>query len=156
MFIPTYCDGCGHLALLAEQSVVGGMARCAECDGMVRALPGETYMEDDIALFNDLCAALNEVGLTPQHAAGLAAQLEIRRTQPPGRGLKQLAQVLPSLGILELIVANRTTTLHKAESMLAMLLDAIACGRRRQSGLLQVADPVEASESAPKHGFAHR
>jgi hypothetical protein len=103
----------------------------------MRALPGETYGEDDLPLFNDLCAALDEVGLSPQHAAGLALQLEVRRTQPPGRGLRQLAQVLPSLGILELIVANRTTTLRKAESMLATLLDAIANGRRRQSGMMR-------------------
>ncbi|HVY25153.1 MAG TPA: hypothetical protein VHB79_01325 [Polyangiaceae bacterium] len=136
MFIPTHCDGCSKTALVAELSITGGMAQCAECGGTMRVLPGESYSEDDIPLFNDLCAALDEVGLSQKHAAGLAAQLEIRRTQPPGHGLRQLAQVLPSLGILELIVANRATTLRKAESMLATLLGVVVAGRRPQSGLL--------------------
>ena len=138
MFIPTYCDGCSRAALVAEKSIAGGVARCSECGKAARALPGETYGEDDVALFNDLRAALEEVGLTPQHATGLATQLEIRRTQPPGQGLRQLAQMLPSLGILELIVANRTATLRKAESMLATLLETITSNRRSQSGMLRV------------------
>lgn len=108
----------------------------------MRALPGETYGEEHMSLFNDLRAALEEVALNPQQAAALAAQLEIRRTQPPGTGLRQLAQVLPSLGILELIVANRPSTLRKAESMLATLLDAITGSHRPQSGFLSLGEPT--------------
>jgi hypothetical protein len=126
------------------------MAKCAECGGTMRALPGETYGEEDIPLFDDLRAALDEVGLTPQHAAGLMAQLEIRRTQPPGHGLRQLAQVLPSLGILELIVANRTATLRKAESMLATLLDTVVNSHRPQSGLLSMGRPAEVEKRTEK------
>jgi hypothetical protein len=129
-FIPTYCDSCARVALVASEAIVGGMARCDECGGRSRSLPGESYVEGDIALFNDLRAALSEAGVTQANAAGLAAQLQVRNTEQPGVGLRRLAHLVPALGILELIVVNQPGALRKAEGMLATLLGAVASGRR--------------------------
>lgn len=141
-FIPTYCDTCARVALLASDAIIGGMSRCDECGAPSRSLPGESYVEDDITLFDDLRSALNEAGVTQINAGGLLAQLEIRTPERPGRGLRRLAQVVPSLGILELIVVNQPGALRKAEGMLATLLGALSSGRR-VSGMISRQEPTE-------------
>jgi len=126
-------------ALVSETALVNGLVACAECGARARALPGESYSEDDAVLFNDLVAMLREAAITPQNAAQLGMELDARSHENPGRGLRRLAQVLPSLGILELIVAHKPTPMRKAEGMLALLLDALASSRNRQSGFIPAA-----------------
>src|SRR3954466_10999569 len=105
--IPTHCEACMRSALVSDSALINGAVTCAECGARARALPGESYAEGDAVLFNDLVAMLREASITPANAAQLAAELESRSYDDPGRGLRRLAQVLPSLGILELIVAHR-------------------------------------------------
>jgi hypothetical protein len=113
---------------------MNGVATCGECNGPARTLPGESYAEQDASLFNDLESTLREAQLTPVNAVQLAVELE-GRTGQPGRGLKRLARLLPSLSILELIVSNDPATMRKAEGMLATLLDAIAASRSRSGSI---------------------
>jgi hypothetical protein len=136
--IPIHCESCVRTSLVSDSALANGTVACAECGGRARALPGESYAEADAALFNELVAMLREAGITPVNAAQLVVELEARSHDDPGRGLRRLAQVLPSLGILELIVAHNPTSMRKAEGMLALLLDALANGRR-QSGFLPAA-----------------
>lgn len=58
----------------------------------------------------------------------------------PGRCLRRLAQVLPTFGVLQLLVGNHPAMLRKAESMLAMLLEVTA-RRRRHSELVPALGP---------------
>lgn len=133
-FIPVHCDVCARSELVSAQEIVTDSAVCEECSGPVRSLPGESYTDQDVGLFNDLRAALIEAGINQQNAAALGAQLEVRHWDQPGRALRRLAQVVPALGILELIVVNQPGALRKAEGMLATLLDALA-NSRRSSGI---------------------
>jgi hypothetical protein len=136
-FIPTHCEACSFAALVPTSALNAGLAKCTACGGPARPLPGESYAAEDATLFNELAAALREAGLTPLNAAQLATELEGRDLIAPGRGLRRLAQVLPSLEVLELVVPDRPGPLRKAEGMLAMLLDVIARGRT-QSGVMPV------------------
>jgi hypothetical protein len=126
--------------------ITQGHAQCPECGGAARTLPGESYSADDDGLFRELGAALQEAAITPQSASALAAQLESRHYEQPGRALRRLAQSVPALGILELIVLNQPGALRKAEGMLAVLLDALARGRRNSGFMTVVADSREPSE----------
>lgn len=134
-FIPSHCEACSLSALIPANAIIQGVARCSACGGPARPLPGESYAEEDATLFNELAGALREAGLTPYSAAQLATELEGRDLIEPGRGLRRLAQVLPSLGVLELVVPDKRGPLRKAEGMLAALLDVIARGRT-QSGMM--------------------
>jgi hypothetical protein len=134
-FIPTHCEVCSLAALVPASSINHGVARCSACGAPARPLPGESYAAEDATLFNELAAALREAALTPLSAAQLSIELEGRDLIAPGRGLRRLAQVLPSLEVLELVVPDRPGPLRKAEGMLAALLDVIARGRA-QSGMV--------------------
>jgi hypothetical protein len=140
-FIPTHCEICSLAALVPTSAINHGVASCTACGGPARPLPGESYAEDDATLFNELAAALREAGLTPYNAAQLARELEGRDLIAPGRGLRRLAQVLPTLEVLELVVPDRPGPLRKAEGMLAALLDVIARGRT-QSGVVPAYTPA--------------
>jgi len=138
--IPIHCDSCLRSALVDESALLDGQAACAECAGRARALPGESYAQEDAPLFYDLVAMLRDAGITSLNAAQLAVELQERSYSDPGRGLRRLAQVLPSLGILELIVARNPASMRKAEGMLALLLNALGNSRSR-SGVMPAMTP---------------
>jgi hypothetical protein len=129
-FVPTHCEVCSTPALVAAGEVKAGVARCGECGASATVLPGESYAEYDMPLFASILAALREVGITPPQAALLATELEARNLLAPGRCLRRIAQALPSLAVLELIVGNERAALRKAEGMLAILLELMARDRR--------------------------
>lgn len=132
--IPTHCDSCLRAALVSADAIESGWMTCRECGGAARTLPGQSYGPEDAQLFDDLQATLREAQLTPLNAHQLAVELQDRQGVP-GRGLKRLARLLPSLAILELIVSNEPISMRKAEGMLATLLDVIAA-RRSHSGVM--------------------
>lgn len=129
-FIPTHCEVCSTPALVSEKEIHAGLARCLECGGAASVLPGESYAENDAALFTSIVATLREADITPPQAALLASELEARNLLAPGRCLRRLAQALPPLGVLELVVGNDRAGLRKAEGMLATLLDVMSRARR--------------------------
>jgi hypothetical protein len=139
--IPTYCETCERCALASADAIVDSGVRCADCAGLARPLPGESYRPQDATLFKDLEASLHEARLTPLQAGQLSAELEWRSSHP-GRGLKRIAKLLPSLSILELIVGNDLTTMSKAEGMLVTLLEASATRRSSGSGPMPVLGAV--------------
>jgi len=118
--------------------MTSGAIACPDCGGVAHALPGESYAEGDVSLFDDLVAMLRESDITPSNAALLAQELEGRSYTDPGRSLRRLEQLLPSLGILELLVAHRPASMRKAEGILSLLLHALADGRS-QSGFMPAA-----------------
>ena len=126
-----------------------GITACQECGGPARVLPGESYAESDAVLFAELAATVGDAGITPAQAEMLAAELEPRGLLAPGRCLRRLVQVLPSLGALEPLVLNEAGALRKAEGMLATLLYAMARGRRRSGIIMAVTPPsLKASSSS--------
>lgn len=134
-FIPTHCEICSRSSLTSGAEISEGVAPCVECGGSARSLPGESYAEEDVALFAALATTLREAGLTPFQAGLLGAELEARNLFTPGRCLNRLTQALPSLGVIDLFVAGNPVALRKAEGMLATLLEVIARGRT-QSGMV--------------------
>ena len=128
-FIPTHCEVCSTPALVAASEIHAGLARCNECGASATVLPGESYAEHDAALFASIVATLREADITPPQASLLATELEARSLLPPGRCLRRIAQALPPLAVLELVVGNERGALRKAEGMLATLLDVMSRSR---------------------------
>jgi hypothetical protein len=138
--IPTHCQSCARSRLVNADSLANGAIACPDCGGLAYALPGESYAEADVSLFDDLVSMLKASDITPAKAALLADQLQGRSHADPGRTLRRLEQLLPSLGILELLVAHRPASLRKAEGILSLLLQALSSGPR-QSGFMAAASP---------------
>jgi hypothetical protein len=138
MLIPTHCDACMRAALVAALLVEAGYGRCEGCGAAARVLPGETYGPQDEPLFVALEESVAGAGLTPLHAVHLAVALDGRNTLP-GVGLKRLAQMLPSPTILDLLAANDSSAMRKAEGMLVALLEAVAAGRSKSEAVPKVA-----------------
>lgn len=143
--IPIHCEACGHAGLIDGSSIRQGVAACGGCGGIAHTLPGESYGPQDVALFSDLAGALRDAQLTPLNAAQLQSELAARNSAP-GRGLKRMAKLLPSLAILELIVSNDPVIMRKAEGMLATLLEAIAASRS-SSGVISTAAPLRRTKT---------
>ena len=137
---PTHCERCSTSALVVASRIEAGTATCSECGASAVVLPGEAYNEDDAPLFADVLTTLHEAGISPSQAALLATELDARHAAPPGRCLRRLAQVLPTLGVLELLVGTHPATLRKAESMLALLLGVMS-RQRRHSELISAVRP---------------
>jgi hypothetical protein len=125
LFIPTYCAACGRAALVSGNALSGTNFQCELCGGPALVIPGESYVESDVPLFEQLRVALREAAVTPALAAQLRRQVG-PRDGAPGASLRRLAASVPALSNLDLIVGNNTLTLRKADGMLATLLDVIA------------------------------
>lgn len=133
--IPVHCDHCSRSALVEASAIVAGSTRCSECQGPARPLPGESYGPDDARLFKHLETTLREARLTAVNAAQLAVELEGRHAHP-GRGLERLAELLPSLSVLELLVGSDAASKRKAEGILATLLEAMSAAVGSASGVV--------------------
>ncbi len=137
-FIPTHCEACTRTALVRQDAIVGGRAPCEQCGGATFSMPGESYGSEDMALFEELRSVLAQANISPGNAAALRGELAGRTSAEPGRGLKRLTQLVPALGLLELIVPGRPSALRKAEGMLATLLDGLARARTRSGTMSAV------------------
>jgi len=137
-FIPTQCEACSRTALVRQDAIVNGSASCGDCGGRARTVPGESYAAEDVSLFEELRSVLEQANISPSNAAALRGELGGRTSHDAGRGLKRLAQVVPALGLLELIVPGRPATLRKAEGMLATLLDGLSRTRTRSGTMSAV------------------
>jgi hypothetical protein len=146
-FIPTHCEVCSTQALASANDIHAGLARCSECGGSASVLPGESYAESDAALFSSIVTTLREADITPSQAALLASELEARNLLAPGRCLRRLAQALPPLGVLELLVGNDRAGLRKVEGMLATLLDVMSRGRRHSEIVPAIAPATSKASS---------
>lgn len=139
-FIPTHCEACARTGLAREDAILNGQATCAQCGARSLTLPGESYAAEDVALFEELRSVMERANISPGNAAALRGELAGRTTGEPGRRLKRLSQLVPALGLLELIVPGRAGSLRKAEGMLATLLDGLARGRTRSGTMSAVSD----------------
>lgn len=137
-FIPTHCEACTRTALVRQDAILNGQAVCAQCGNRTLPLPGESYAAEDVALFEELRSMLEQTKISAPNAAALRGELAARASIEPGRGLKRLIQLVPALGLLELIVPARPVALRKAEGMLATLLDGLARARTRSGTMSAV------------------
>jgi hypothetical protein len=142
-FIPTHCESCSRAALVDASAINAGLTPCADCGASARSLPGESYGEEDVALYHDVVATLRDAGVTPFQARQLAMDLEIKSLLEPGRCLRRLVQTLPTLGALELLVENEPLALRKLEGMLAILLEVMGSSRS-ESGVVFTSEPSKA------------
>ena len=129
---------------------MNGHAHCSACGGRARTLPGESYAAEDASLFDELRTALQHAAISPANAALLAAELDVRNSSEPGRALKRLTQVVPALGLLEVVVPGRPAALRKAEGMLATLLDGLSSGRTRSGTMAAVSSDVPSKSSGSR------
>jgi len=143
-FIPTHCESCSRSALVSASAINAGLTRCADCGETARSLPGESYGEDDVALYTEVATTLRHAGVTPFQARQLAQDLEAKTLLEPGRCLRRIVQMLPSLSPLELLVDNEPLALRKLEGMLAILLEVMGNGRTESGMVTTEVDPSQA------------
>ena len=142
-FIPTHCEACSRSALVSAGAIHGGITQCIGCGATASSLPGESYGEEDVALYHNVATALRDAGVTPLQARQLAQDLEAKSLLEPGRCLRRVVQALPSLSVLEPLVNGEPLALRKLEGMLAILLDVMG-NSRRESGMESAFDPSKA------------
>lgn len=142
-FIPTHCESCSRSALVSADAIHAAVTQCVECGATARSLPGESYGEEDVALYNEVATRLRDVGVTPFQAQQLAQELEAKSLLEPGRCLRRVVQTLPSLSVLERLVDDEPLALRKLEGMLAILFEAMG-NSRRESGMESTFDPSKA------------
>jgi hypothetical protein len=127
--------------LVPGDAIVNGHVNCSSCGARARTLPGESYTAEDASLFEELRSALEHAAISPANAAILAVELTVRNNSEPGRALKRLIQLVPALGLLELVVPGRSAiTVRKAEGMLAALLDGLSSSRTRSGTMAAVSE----------------
>jgi hypothetical protein len=149
--IPTHCNACARTALVPGDAIVNGHASCSSCGGRARTLPGESYATEDAPLFEELRTAIEHAAISPANAAVLAVELTVRNNSEPGRGLKRLIQLVPALGMLELVVPGRSASaVRKAEGMLAALLDGLSSSRARSGTMAAVTHETAAKRSGER------
>src|ERR1700755_1794729 len=101
--IPTQYEGCSHCSLVGEENIREGRAACGHCGATARVVPGESYARSDLPLFDGLAAVFRHAQIEPADAAQAATEMRAKRFSPPGFRLKRLVQLLPSLGVLDLV-----------------------------------------------------
>ena len=142
-FIPTHCESCARSALVNAGAIHAGITQCVGCGATARSLPGESYGEEDVALYRDVATSLRDAGVTPLQARQLAEELEAKSLLEPGRCLRRVVQTLPSLSVLEPLVDHEPLALRKLEGMLAILLEVMG-NSRSESGMESAFDPSKA------------
>lgn len=128
--VPAYCRSCAHFYLESLLVVAEGNVLC-DCGGIARVLPGDHYTGADETLFDAVVSSIENASVSWMVAPELLRALDGRVSEEPGAALARLAQLVPSLAIIELIASGDATTARTAEAMFATVLEAIAGMRSR-------------------------
>jgi hypothetical protein len=114
---------------------VGVEASCRSCGEPTLVVPGETYREDDVVLFDRIEEAVSSHRLTRQAARQLVAELGhvTHRVERPVAVLLRAMELLPNLHFLipALNLENREPLDRPAPSRAAGMLHTIVSARLR-------------------------
>jgi hypothetical protein len=132
-YLPVLCSACLRTYLLPAAS--GTELSCRECGGTASVVPGETYGEGDIPLFERVSAAVDSGLRSAQAARQIVAELRDarHRSDPPEANLLRVVDELPGLGFLiPALYAKRITPAHRVQIArgLGMVLTLVAARLR--------------------------
>jgi hypothetical protein len=76
MYLPTYCANCAVIALRVAHECLGGEATCPRCGEAAQVVPGCSYVEGDVPLFNRLKRIVEDTQISSEDARRLAFEIE--------------------------------------------------------------------------------
>lgn len=98
-YLPVFCRACQKLQL--KPVAPGQTPSCSNCDEPASVLPGETYIESDVPLFDRVVTAIEHVTLSRRTCEQVAAELRnVALRTAPETVLLRVVDFLPSLHFL--------------------------------------------------------
>jgi hypothetical protein len=99
-YLPVFCEACARIHLQAVHA--GQTPTCRVCGASASVLPGETYAESDVALFERIEAAVHPVVLSRRSGERVVAELRdvALRADAPESVLLRVVDFLPTLHFL--------------------------------------------------------
>ena len=99
-YLPVQCEACGKVQLVAAQ--VGQVPSCRSCGAKTAFLPGESYGESEVALFERIEEAIRPLVISRRTAERVVAELRdvALRAEAPEAILLRIVDFLPSLHFL--------------------------------------------------------
>jgi hypothetical protein len=133
VYVPVLCSACLRTYLLPAAS--GDGLSCRDCGGPASVVPGQTYGEDDVALFERVSAAVH-ADLTARAAQDILAELRDARgrTDSLEATLLRVADDLPGLRFLiPALNPKQVRAVHRVQIArgLGMVLTLVSARLRR-------------------------
>jgi hypothetical protein len=147
--IACHCHGCDRYWLHSREELERENIAACECGRSARVLPGQSYIQSDMPLFEAIASSLQAARVTPMQAGRLGIELEGCDGMPANIKLARLTQLVPSLAIIELIATTDVATTRKAVGMFAMLFEAIATARSKSDVSALLSEPPLKRQSLP-------
>jgi hypothetical protein len=125
-FLPTHCRACGAVALVTRGAEDQAAAPCA-CGGTAFVVPGPSFAEHEVALFDWLVKVARYAQLRPAEAQRVCMEIEtgLARADQP-RTYARLTERFPSLDELYPQLADSPARMARALRMLETILNALA------------------------------
>jgi hypothetical protein len=133
VYLPVLCSSCLGSCLLPAASAEELF--CRKCGGAANVVPGETYGEGDVPLFERVSAAVESHLRTARAARKIVAEVRDARprTYPPEAILLRVTDELPGLEFLiPTLHSKRITPAHRIQMArgLGMVLTLVAARLR--------------------------
>jgi hypothetical protein len=125
-FLPTHCRSCGAVALVTRSTQNEAEAPCS-CGGTGFVVPGPSFAEHEVALFDWLVKVARYAELRPAEAQRVCIEIEtgLARADQPGT-YARLTERFPSLAELLPQVADSPARMARALRMLETILNALS------------------------------
>jgi hypothetical protein len=139
-FLPTHCRACGAVAL-AERSVVDQATAPCECGDEGFVVPGPSFAEHEVALFDWLTLVARYAQLRPAEAQRVCIEIEmgLASADQPGT-YARMTERFPSLAELAPQLVDSPARQARALRMLETILNALSIPGKSLS--LSSAPPV--------------
>lgn len=125
-FLPTHCRSCGAVALVTRSTQNDAAAPCS-CGGTGFVVPGPSFADHEVALFDWLVKVARYAELRPAEAQRVCMEIEtgLARADQPGT-YARLTKRFPSLSELLPQVADSPARMARALRMLETILNALS------------------------------
>jgi hypothetical protein len=124
--LPTHCRACGAVAL-APRSVQNQVAEACACGGQAFVVPGPSFAQHEVALFDWLVQVARYAQLRPAEAQRVCIEIEtgLAAADQPGT-FARLTVRFPSLTELMPQLVDSPARLARALRMLETILNALS------------------------------
>ena len=124
--LPTHCRACGAVTL-ATRSVQNQVAELCACGGQAFVVPGPSFAQHEVALFDWLVEVARYAQLRPAEAQRVCIEIEmgLARADQPGT-YARLTERFPSLVELSPQLVDSPARQARALRMLETILNALS------------------------------
>jgi hypothetical protein len=124
--LPTHCRACGAVTL-TRRDIQNQVASLCHCGGQALVVPGPSFADHEVALFDWLVRVARYAQLRPAEAQRVCIEIEmgLASADQPGT-YARLTQRFPSLAELAPQLADSPARLARALRMLETILNALS------------------------------